>query len=86
MFQVVTRAVCAAQKHQLELWERHADLVIRPDVQRDWRGTISIARMKPLKPAKWRRNSALPRIQKLLGITGCRQAHDARGAPGGIWG
>ena len=33
IFQVVSRAVGAAQKHQLELWERHADLVLRPDVQ-----------------------------------------------------
>jgi len=33
VFQVVCRAVSAAQKHQLDTWERHADLVIRPDVQ-----------------------------------------------------
>jgi NTE family protein len=33
IFQVVSRAVSAAQKHQLEGWERHADLVLRPDVQ-----------------------------------------------------
>ena len=33
IFQVVSRAVSAAQKHQLEVWERHADLVVRPDVQ-----------------------------------------------------
>jgi len=33
VFQVVARAVSAAQKHQLEAWERHAKLVIRPDVQ-----------------------------------------------------
>jgi NTE family protein len=33
IFQVVCRAVSAAQKHQLEIWERHADLVLRPDVQ-----------------------------------------------------
>jgi NTE family protein len=33
IFQVVARAVSAAQKHQLEGWERHADLVLRPDVQ-----------------------------------------------------
>ncbi|MGB2626981.1 MAG: patatin-like phospholipase family protein [Candidatus Acidiferrum sp.] len=33
IFQVVSRAVSAAQKHQLESWERHADLVLRPDVQ-----------------------------------------------------
>jgi NTE family protein len=32
IFQVVARAVSAAQKHQLEGWERHADLVLRPDV------------------------------------------------------
>jgi len=29
----VSRAVSAAQKHQLEIWERYADLVLRPDVQ-----------------------------------------------------
>ena len=56
VFQVVARAVCAAQKHQLELWERHADLVIRPDVQRTLRGTISIARTKRSRPEKWRRD------------------------------
>jgi NTE family protein len=33
VFQVVARAVAASQKHQLESWERHADLVLRPDVQ-----------------------------------------------------
>jgi predicted acylesterase/phospholipase RssA len=33
IFQVVSRAVSAAQKHQLETWERHANLVLRPDVQ-----------------------------------------------------
>jgi NTE family protein len=33
IFQVVSRAVSAAQKHQLEGWERHADIVLRPAVQ-----------------------------------------------------
>ncbi len=33
IFQVVSRAVSAAQKHPLEIWERYADLVLRPDVQ-----------------------------------------------------
>jgi NTE family protein len=33
IFQVVSRAVSAAQKHQLESWERHADIVLRPSVQ-----------------------------------------------------
>ncbi len=33
IFQVVSRAVSAAQKHQMEGWERFADLVLRPSVQ-----------------------------------------------------
>lgn len=33
IFQVVSRAISAAQKNQLEAWERHADLVLRPAVQ-----------------------------------------------------
>ncbi len=33
IFQVVSRAVSAAQKNQLEVWERQADLVLRPAVQ-----------------------------------------------------
>lgn len=33
IFQVVSRAVSAAQKNQLEAWERYADLVLRPSVQ-----------------------------------------------------
>ena len=33
IFQVVSRAVSAAQKHQLEAWERYANLVLRPSVQ-----------------------------------------------------
>jgi NTE family protein len=33
IFQVVSRAVSAAQKHQLEGWERFANLVLRPSVQ-----------------------------------------------------
>lgn len=32
IFQVVARAVSAAQKNQLEVWEKHADLVLRPSV------------------------------------------------------
>jgi len=32
IFQVVSRAVSAAQKQQLESWERYADLVLRPSV------------------------------------------------------
>ena len=66
IFQVVSRAVSAAQKHQLEIWERHADLVLRPDVQSlAWddfhRAEEAIAAGAT---ATWR---ALPRIEKLLG-------------------
>jgi len=33
VFQVVARAVNAAQKHQMDVWEKHADLVLRPAVK-----------------------------------------------------
>lgn len=33
IFQVVSRAVSAAQKHQLEAWERYANIVLRPSIQ-----------------------------------------------------
>lgn len=65
IFQVVARAVSAAQKHQLEVWERHADLVLRPNVQSlAWddfeRAEEAVA--AGVAAAK----QALPRIQKLL--------------------
>ena len=66
IFQVVSRAVSAAQKHQLEIWERHADLVLRPDVQSlAWDDfdradeAIAAGATAALR--------ALPRIEKLLG-------------------
>jgi NTE family protein len=66
IFQVVSRAVNAAQKHQLEIWERHADLVLRPDVQSlAWddfhraEEAIAAGASAALR--------ALPRIEKLLG-------------------
>jgi NTE family protein len=65
IFQVVSRAVSAAQKHQLEVWERHADLVLRPDVQSlAWddfhraEEAIAAGATAALR--------ALPRIEKLL--------------------
>jgi NTE family protein len=65
VFQVVARAVSAAQKHQLEVWERHADLVLRPDVQSlAWddfdRADEAIAAGTAVA------RQALPRIQKFL--------------------
>jgi len=77
VFQVVARAVCAAQKHQLELWERHADLVIRPDVTGLSWDDFDRAD-EAIEAGKVAARRALPRIQKLLGVSvDAGQAHDA---------
>lgn len=66
IFQVVSRAVSAAQKHQLEIWERHADLVLRPDVQSlAWDDFERADEAIAAGAAAALR--ALPRIEKLLG-------------------
>jgi NTE family protein len=65
IFQVVSRAVSAAQKHQLEVWERHADLVLRPDVQSlEWDAFDRAEDAMEAGAAAARR--AVPRIQKLV--------------------
>jgi NTE family protein len=65
IFQVVSRAVSAAQKNQLELWERHADLVLRPDVQHlAWDDFARADECIEAGVAAARQ--ALPRIQKFL--------------------
>jgi NTE family protein len=65
VFQVMTRAVSAAQKHQLEVWERHADLVLRPDVQAlAWDDFDRAEEAIEAGAAVARR--ALPRIQRYL--------------------
>jgi NTE family protein len=65
LFQVVTRAVTAAQKNQLEVWERHADLVLRPDVgSLAWDDFHRADEAMEAGAAAARR--ALPRIQQLL--------------------
>lgn len=65
VFQVVARAVSAAQKHQLEIWERHADLMLRPDVQSlAWDDFDRVDEAIEAGAAAARR--ALPRLQKLL--------------------
>ena len=66
IFQVVSRAVSAAQKHQLEIWERHADLVLRPDVQSlAWDDFDRADEAIAAGAAAALR--ALPRIEKMLG-------------------
>jgi NTE family protein len=65
IFQVVSRAVSAAQKNQLEAWERHADLVLRPSVQSiAWNDFERIDESMEAGAAAAR--SALPQIKKLL--------------------
>jgi NTE family protein len=65
IFQVVCRAVNAAQKHQLEIWERHADLVLRPDVQSFAWDDFDRAD-EAIEAGAVAARRALPRIQKLL--------------------
>jgi len=65
IFQVVSRAVSAAQKHQLEGWERYADIVLRPSVQSlAWDDFDRIEEAVEAGAAAAR--SALPQIRKLL--------------------
>lgn len=65
IFQVVSRAVSAAQKHQLELWERHSDLVLRPDVQ--FLAWDDFARAdEAIEAGAAAALRALPRIENLL--------------------
>jgi NTE family protein len=65
IFQVVSRAVTAAQKHQHEVWERHADLVLRPDVQSLAWDDFERAD-EAIEAGATAARSALPRIQKFL--------------------
>ena len=86
IFQVVSRAVSAAQKHQLEGWERQADLVLRPAVQTlAWDDFERIDEAIEAGAAAAR--SALPRLLALLNRQAARLANsvDAQRAavPGG---
>jgi NTE family protein len=74
IFQVVSRAVCAAQKHQLEMWERHADLIIRPDVHSLAWDDFHRAD-EAIEAGKTAAKIALPRILKLLAEN---EAHEPR--------
>lgn len=65
IFQVVSRAVSAAQKHQFEVWERHADLVLRPDVSTLAWDDFHRAD-EAIEAGAEAARRALPRIQKLL--------------------
>jgi NTE family protein len=77
IFQVVSRAVTAAQKHQLEIWERHADLVLRPDVQSLAWDDFERAD-EAIEAGAAAARSALPRLRKLLARTTSMLEYDAR--------
>ncbi len=65
IFQVVSRAVSAAQKHQLEAWERHANLVLRPDVQSlAWDDFERID--DAIEAGATAARSAIPQLRKLM--------------------
>jgi NTE family protein len=65
IFQVVSRAVSAAQKNQLEAWERHANLVLRPAVHSlAWDDFDRIDEAIEAGAASAR--NALPKLKKLL--------------------
>jgi NTE family protein len=67
IFQVVSRALSAAQKNQAEVWERHADLVLRPEVQElAWDDFHRAAEAIEAGAAATRR--ALPRLRQLLDV------------------
>lgn len=67
IFQVVSRAVSAAQKHQLEGWERHANIVLRPSVQGlAWDDFERIDEAVEAGAAAAR--TAVPQIKKLLAV------------------
>src|SRR6202045_2480843 len=79
IFQVVSRAVCAAQKHQLEMWERHADLIIRPDVHSLAWDDFHRAD-EAIEAGKIAAKIALPRILKLLAENDAREPRVAKPA------
>jgi NTE family protein len=75
VFQVMARAVSAAQKHQLEVWERHADLVLRPNVQSIAWDEFDRAE-EAINAGMMVARQALPRIEKFL----ARQRAEAEAA------
>ena len=77
IFQVVSRAVSAAQKHQLEVWERHADLVLRPAVQTlAWDDFDRID--EAMEAGSSVARNALPQIRKLLDALAEYSQHPGR--------
>lgn len=65
LFQVVVRAISAAQKHQTAYWESFADLVLTPDVQSiDWDEFDRVE--EAIAAGAMVTRQAVPRIVRLL--------------------
>jgi len=78
VFQVVTRSINAAQKYSHRVWERHADLMIEPEVQDiEWNDFERADEAIRAGAAAMRR--ALPGLQALLDQP--RKATPARVTP-----
>ena len=84
IFQVVSRAVTAAQKHQLEVWERHADLVLRPDVQSLAWDDFDRAD-EAIEAGATAARRALPRLQRFLHPIAERTADVDPAAQARLW-
>jgi NTE family protein len=86
LFQIVSRAVSAAQKNQSELWEKEANLILRPDVHSLAWDDFARAE-EAIEAGAAAARSALPRIQQLLSrqmksasqAQAFRQEQEARG-------
>jgi NTE family protein len=65
IFQLVSRAISAVQKNQLEAWEQHADVVLYPSVQSiAWNACERID--EAIEAGAMATQNALPQIRKLL--------------------
>jgi len=78
LFQIVTRAVSAAQKHQNASWERYADILVEPEVQDiEWDQFQRADEAIAAGAVAARR--ALPRLRKLLRLPD--EASESLGTP-----
>ncbi|MBI3663491.1 MAG: patatin-like phospholipase family protein [Acidobacteria bacterium] len=76
VFQVVARAINAAQKHHNHSWERFADLVIEPDVRAvEWDAFHRAEEI--IRAGEDAARRALPRLREMLSAEGRLRAHTA---------
>ncbi len=84
LFQVVTRAVAATQKHQTEAWESLADIMLEPEVQQvDWDEFERADEAIAAGAAAMR--SALPRLHELVRLRASGSPQAPRPGQGAGW-